>query len=71
MGFEIGVSLFNNKRKSNIDFVYFETVSNDEVLSYEDENFPNQKFYNNAGKSKREGIEILGFYKINKTTIRI
>ena len=69
MGFEIGVSLFNNKRKSNIDFVYFETVSNDEVLSYEDENFPNQKFYNNAGKSKREGIEILGFYKINKTTI--
>jgi len=69
MGFEIGVSLFNSKRNSNIDLVYFETVSNNEVLSYEDENFPNQKFYNNAGKSKREGIEILGFYTINKTII--
>ena len=66
MGYEIGYSLFNNQKKSNIDIIYFKSITNDEILSYEDENYPNQKFYNNAGKSERNGIEISGFFTFNK-----
>jgi len=69
MGFELGFSLFDTQKNSNIDIVYFKSITNDEILSYEDEKFPNQKFYNNAGKSKRNGIEITGFYTLNRTII--
>jgi iron complex outermembrane receptor protein len=69
MGFELGFSLFDTQKNSNIDIVYFKSITNDEILSYEDEKFPNQKFYNNAGKSKRNGIEITGFYTFNRTII--
>jgi iron complex outermembrane receptor protein len=69
MGYEIGYSLFNNQKKSNIDIIYFKSITNDEILSYEDENYPNQKFYNNAGKSERNGIEISGFFTFNKTIL--
>lgn len=66
ISFEFGFSLFNSFKKSNIDIVYFNSLTKNEVLSYEDENFPNQKFYNNAGKSKRNGFEISGYFNINK-----
>jgi iron complex outermembrane receptor protein len=69
MGYEIGYSLFNNQKKSNIDIIYFKSITNDEILSYEDKNYPNQKFYNNAGKSERNGIEISGFFTFNKTIL--
>ena len=69
MGFELGFSLFDTQKKSNIDLVYFKSITNDEILSYEDEKFPNQKFYNNAGKTERNGIEIAGFYTLNRTVI--
>ena len=69
MGYELGASLFNLSKKISLDIVYFESVTNDEVLSYEDENFPDQKFYNNAGKSKRKGIEIAGLLKLNNTIL--
>ena len=69
MGFELGVSLFDTQKKSNIDLVYFKSITNDEILSYEDEKFPDQKFYNNAGKTERNGIEITGFYTLNRTVI--
>ena len=69
MGFELGFSLFDTQKKSNIDLVYFKSITNDEILSYEDEKFPNQKFYNNAGKTERNGIEITGFYTLNRTVI--
>ena len=69
MGFELGFSLFDSQKKSNIDIVYFKSITNDEILSYEDEKYPNQKFYNNAGKSERNGIEITGFYTLNRTII--
>ena len=38
MGYEIGYSLFNNQKKSNIDIIYFKSITNDEIISYEDEN---------------------------------
>ena len=69
MGYELGASLFNLSKKLSLDIVFFESVTNDEVLSYEDENFPDQKFYNNAGKSKRKGIEIAGLLKLNNTIL--
>ena len=69
MGYELGGSLFNLSKKFSLDIVFFESVTNDEVLSYEDENFPDQKFYNNAGKSKRQGIEIAGLLKLNNTIL--
>ena len=69
MGFELGFSLFDTQKNSNIDLVYFKSITNDEILSYEDEKFPNQKFYNNAGKTERNGIEITGFYTLNRTVI--
>ena len=69
MGYELGGSLFNLSKKFSLDIVFFESVTNDEVLSYEDENFPDQKFYNNAGKSKRKGIEISGLLKLNNTIL--
>ena len=69
MGYELGASLFNLSKKISLDIVFFESVTNDEVLSYEDENFPDQKFYNNAGKSKRKGIEIAGLLKLNNTIL--
>ena len=69
MGFELGFSLYDTQKKSNIDLVYFKSITNDEILSYEDEKFPNQKFYNNAGKTERNGIEITGFYTLNRTII--
>ena len=69
MGYELGGSLFNLSKKFSLDIVFFESVTNDEVLSYEDENFPDQKFYNNAGKSKRKGIEIAGLLKLNNTIL--
>jgi iron complex outermembrane receptor protein len=69
MGYELGASLFNLSKKFSLDIVFFESVTNDEVLSYEDENFPDQKFYNNAGKSKRKGIEIAGLLKLNNTIL--
>ncbi|MBC8395717.1 MAG: TonB-dependent receptor, partial [Flavobacteriales bacterium] len=69
MGFELGFSLFDTQKKSNIDLVYFKSITNDEILSYEDEKIPNQKFYNNAGKTERNGIEITGFYTLNRTVI--
>ncbi|MDA9319046.1 TonB-dependent receptor [Flavobacteriaceae bacterium] len=69
MSFELGFSLYDTQKKSNIDLVYFKSITNDEILSYEDEKFPNQKFYNNAGKTERNGIEIAGFYTLNRTVI--
>ena len=69
MGYELGASLFNLSKKFSLDIVFFESVTNDEVLSYEDENFPDQKFYNNAGKSKRKGIEIAGLLKLNNSIL--
>ena len=69
MGYELGASLFNLSKKFSLDIVFFESVTNDEVLSYEDENFPDQKFYNNAGKSKRKGIEIAGLLRLNNTIL--
>jgi iron complex outermembrane receptor protein len=51
----------------NIDVVYFNSSTKNEVLSYEDENFPNQIFYNNAGKSKRSGFEISSLIRINES----
>lgn len=69
MGYELGASLFNISKKFSLDIVFFKSVTNDEVLSYEDENFPDQKFYNNAGKSKRKGIEITGLLKLNNTIL--
>ena len=67
LNFEFGLSLYNSFNKVNIDVVYFNSSTKNEVLSYEDENFPNQIFYNNAGKSKRSGFEISSLIRINKS----
>jgi len=66
LNFEFGLSLYKFFNKLNIDIVYFNSSTKNEVLSYEDENFPNQIFYNNAGKSKRSGLEISSSIRINK-----
>ena len=66
LNLEFGLSQYNNSSKLSFDIVYFNSSTINEVLSYEDENFPNQIFYNNAGKSKRSGLEISGLFKINE-----
>ena len=62
--FEFG---FSTKLNSNLkfDLVYFNTSTKDEVLPYEDSNFPNQTFYNNAGATKRNGLEFSSNYRLN------
>jgi len=67
LNFEFGLSLFNSLNNLNFDIVYFNSSTKNEVLSYEDENFPNQKFYNNAGRSKRSGLELSSSIRINQS----
>ena len=67
LNFEFGLSLFNSLNNLNFNIVYFNSSTKNEVLSYEDENFPNQKFYNNAGKSKRDGFEMSSSIRINES----
>ena len=57
INYEMGFSKTSQNNNFKYDIVYFNTYTKDEVLPYEDSQFPNQVFYNNAGKTKRNGIE--------------
>ena len=63
--YEFGFSKRSLNNDLKIDIVYYNTFTKDEVLPYEDPQFPNQVFYNNAGKTKRKGIEFSGYYDFN------
>ena len=63
--YEFGFSKRSLNNDLKIDIVYYNTFTKNEVLPYEDPQFPNQVFYNNAGKTKRKGIEFSGHYDLN------
>ena len=63
--YEFGFSKRSLNNDLKIDIVYYNTFTKDEVLPYEDSQFPNQVFYNNAGKTKRKGLEFSGYYDFN------
>tara|TARA_B100000953_G_scaffold68465_2_gene54987 strand:- start:1284 stop:3314 length:2031 start_codon:yes stop_codon:yes gene_type:complete len=63
--YEFGFSKRSINNDLKIDIVYFNSLTKDEVLPYENPQFPNQVFYNNAGKTKRKGVEFSGHYDLN------
>ena len=65
INYELGFSKTSMSNNLKFDLVYFNTITKDEVLPYEDSQYPNQVFYNNAGKTKRNGIEFSGNYSIS------
>ena len=65
INYEMGFSKTSQNNNFKYDIVYFNAYTKDEVLPYEDSQFPNQVFYNNAGKTIRNGIEFSGKYSIN------
>ncbi|MDA9676655.1 TonB-dependent receptor, partial [Flavobacteriaceae bacterium] len=76
LNYELGFSKTSINNKFKIDLIYFNTNTKNEVLPYEDSQFPGQVFYNNAGKTKRSGLEFSGHYNYNnfltfKTSISI
>lgn len=65
INYELGFSKKSINNKFKLDLIYFNTSTKNEVLPYEDSQFPGQVFYNNAGKTQRSGIEFSGSYNYN------
>lgn len=65
INYELGFSKKSINNKFKLDLIYFNTSTTNEVLPYEDSQFPGQVFYNNAGKTQRSGIEFSGSYNYN------
>ena len=65
INYELGFSKKSINDKFKLDLIYFNTSTKNEVLPYEDSQFPGQVFYNNAGKTQRSGIEFSGSYNYN------
>jgi iron complex outermembrane receptor protein len=65
INYELGFSKKSINNKFKLDLIYFNTSTINEVLPYEDSQFPGQVFYNNAGKTQRSGIEFSGSYNYN------
>ena len=65
INYELGFSKKSINNKFKLDLIYFNTSTKNEVLPYEDSQFPDQVFYNNAGKTQRSGIEFSGSYNYN------
>ena len=65
INYELGFSKKSVNNKFKLDLIYFNTSNKNEVLPYEDSQFPGQVFYNNAGKTQRSGIEFSGSYNYN------
>ena len=65
INYELGFSKKSVNNKFKLDLIYFNTSTKNEVLPYEDSQFPGQVFYNNAGKTQRSGIEFSGSYNYN------
>ena len=65
INYELGFSKKSINNKFKLDLIYFNTSTENEVLPYEDSQFPGQVFYNNAGKTQRSGIEFSGSYNYN------
>ncbi len=62
--YELGFKGVRNRLRYQVTGFYVET--RDELIPFELEAFPDREFYRNAGKTIRRGIEIEGFYTINK-----
>ena len=45
---------------------YFKSYSKNEIVSYQLEDFPDQNFYRNSGKTSRSGIESEINFKVNQ-----
>ena len=54
---EIGFSNLKSNNKVKYRITYFYSISSNEISPYELENYPGQKFYRNAGKTVRKGLE--------------
>ena len=64
--FEIGFSNFNSLSNLNYRIIYFKSYSKNEIVSYQLEEFPDQNFYRNSGKTSRSGIESEINFKVNQ-----
>ena len=64
--FEIGFSNFNSLSNLNYRIIYFKSYSKNEIVSYQLEDFPDQNFYRNSGKTSRSGIESEINFKVNQ-----
>ncbi len=62
--FELGYRHLRNN-KFYVDGVVFVILSNNELVSYELEDFPGRNFYRNAGSTTRYGLELGGHRYIN------
>ena len=64
--YEIGFSNFNSLSNLNYRIIYFKSYSKNEIVSYQLEEFPDQNFYRNSGKTSRSGIESEINFKVNQ-----
>jgi len=64
--YEIGFSNFNSQFNLNYRIIYFKSYSKNEIVSYQLEDFPDQNFYRNSGKTSRTGIESEINIKVNQ-----
>jgi len=64
--YEIGFSNFNSLSNLNYRIIYFKSYSKNEIVSYQLEDFPDQNFYRNSGKTSRSGIESEINFKVNQ-----
>ena len=64
--YEIGFSNFNTLSNLNYRIIYFKSYSKNEIVSYQLEDFPDQNFYRNSGKTSRSGIESEINFKVNQ-----
>ncbi len=64
--YEIGFSNFNSQFNLNYRIIYFKSYSKNEIVSYQLEDFPDQNFYRNSGKTSRSGIESEINIKVNQ-----
>ena len=67
LNFEFGYKAV--KENSYIEFVVFYIPVTDEIIPYEIESSPGRKYYRNAGRTKRKGIEISTYNSFNKLKI--
>ena len=67
LNFEFGYKVV--KENSYLEFVAFYIPVKDEILPYEIESTPGRKYYRNAGKTKRRGIEVSTYNSFGKVKI--
>ena len=64
--YEIGFSNLNSLSNLNFRIIYFKSYSKNEIVSYQLEDFPDQNFYRNSGKTSRSGIESEINFRVNQ-----